>query len=96
MAKVVEISNAPGKYIFRCPGCEFTHQINTVPNDGPVWNFNKDMDKPTVSPSILVTWTHGEQYEPRRCHSFVRNGMIEFLSDCTHELKGKTVEIPEL
>lgn len=27
------------------------------------------------------------------CHSFVRNGKIEFLSDCTHELAGKTVEL---
>jgi hypothetical protein len=31
-----------------------------------------------------------------RCHSFVRAGMIEFLSDCTHELAGKTVPIPDL
>lgn len=28
------------------------------------------------------------------CHSFVRNGRIEFLSDCTHELAGQTVELP--
>jgi hypothetical protein len=25
------------------------------------------------------------------CHSFVRDGRIEFLSDCTHELRGQTV-----
>ena len=30
------------------------------------------------------------------CHSFVRNGRIEFLSDCTHALAGQTVELPEL
>lgn len=30
------------------------------------------------------------------CHSFIRDGRIEFLSDCTHELAGQTVEIPEL
>ena len=28
------------------------------------------------------------------CHSFVRDGMIEFLSDCTHELAGQTVPLP--
>lgn len=28
------------------------------------------------------------------CHSFVRDGQIQFLSDCTHELKGKTVPLP--
>lgn len=27
------------------------------------------------------------------CHSFVRNGQIEFLSDCTHALAGKTVPL---
>ncbi len=25
------------------------------------------------------------------CHSFIRDGHIEFLPDCTHELAGKTV-----
>lgn len=28
------------------------------------------------------------------CHSFVRGGMIEFLGDCTHELRGQTVPLP--
>jgi len=27
------------------------------------------------------------------CHSFVTNGMIQFLSDCTHHLKGQAVEL---
>lgn len=30
------------------------------------------------------------------CHSFVREGKIEFLTDCTHELAGQTVDLPEL
>lgn len=34
-------------------------------------------------------------FECVRCHSFVRNGMIEFLSDSSHSMAGKTVEIPE-
>lgn len=29
------------------------------------------------------------------CHSFVRAGAIEFLSDCTHALAGQTVPLPE-
>jgi hypothetical protein len=28
-----------------------------------------------------------------RCHSFIREGMIEFLGDCTHELRGQTVPL---
>lgn len=30
------------------------------------------------------------------CHSFIRAGKIEFLNDCTHNLAGQTVELPDL
>lgn len=30
---------------------------------------------------------------PTRCHSFVRNGMIQFLGDCTHALANTTVKL---
>lgn len=30
------------------------------------------------------------------CHSFVTDGRIQFLSDCTHSLAGQTVDIPDL
>lgn len=29
------------------------------------------------------------------CHSFVTDGRIQFLGDCTHELAGQTVDLPE-
>ena len=29
------------------------------------------------------------------CHSFVTDGKIQFLGDCTHSLAGKTVDLPE-
>jgi hypothetical protein len=29
------------------------------------------------------------------CHSFVTDGQIQFLTDCTHALAGKTVELPD-
>ena len=85
-------------YAFHCPGCaqydepesrlNRTHQFRDGP-DG--WTYNGDGDKPTVSPSILVTNGHSDY----RCHSFVREGRIEFLSDCSHALAGQTVELPE-
>lgn len=28
------------------------------------------------------------------CHSFVRDGQIQFLGDCTHALAGQTVPLP--
>lgn len=36
------------------------------------------------------------KFRCQRCHSFVRNGCIQFLSDCTHALAGQTVQIPDL
>lgn len=30
------------------------------------------------------------------CHSFVRDGRIEFLADCTHALAGQTVDLPPI
>ena len=30
------------------------------------------------------------------CHSWVRDGKIEFLADCTHSYKGQTLELPEI
>lgn len=29
------------------------------------------------------------------CHSFVTDGRIEFLKDCTHALAGQTVDLPD-
>lgn len=29
------------------------------------------------------------------CHSFVKDGRIQFLSDCTHPLAGQTVDLPD-
>jgi hypothetical protein len=30
------------------------------------------------------------------CHSFITDGFIQFLDDCTHPLAGQTVEIPDM
>ena len=54
---------------------------------GAKWTWNGDKVKPTFSPSIVVQGT-------KRCHSFVTDGLIQFLSDCSHELAGKTVPLP--
>lgn len=30
----------------------------------------------------------------KQCHSFVRDGQIQFLADCSHALAGQTVDLP--
>jgi len=81
-------------YMFWCPGCKANHSvtINGYKNRvGAGWGWNGDVVKPTFIPSILATWQYGEQLEERRCHSFIKDGVWEFLSDCTHELAGQKV-----
>lgn len=33
---------------------------------------------------------------PTICHSFITDGRIQFLGDCTHSLAGQTVDLPEI
>lgn len=98
-------------YAIYCPGCKTTHVLATVPNTSSksLWGFNGNQDQPTFTPSLLVKT--GKYVEPTYeedpdmvavglgssiCHSFITDGRIQFLADCTHELKGQTVELPEL
>ena len=78
-----------GHVAFFCPGCECAHVVRITPAPG-AWGFNGDYERPTFMPSVLV-WRDGnpaaapgfERYrEAQRCHSFVRDGQIEFLTDC--------------
>lgn len=58
------------------------------------WTWNGDIDKPTVKPSIL---TRGGDIDGEHvCHSFVNDGMIQFLSDCSHEFANQTVELLDI
>ncbi len=84
-----------GKLFFECPGCGMPHGVNIDKTNGrPCWDFNGNTVTPTFNPSINVFWSYGNPPKDRRCHSFVRDGYIQFLNDCTHKLSGKTCEIP--
>jgi hypothetical protein len=74
---------------FHCPGCKYGHSFR-IKGQGPVWDWNGSLEKPTFAPSLLVWQSRPEA----RCHSFVRDGNIEFLGDCFHELKNQTVPLP--
>lgn len=99
---------------FWCPGCDTAHAIRTGANG---WTFNGDYDRPTFTPSVLVTsghYLHGDEpgncycdfaerhpeaakgctFKCARCHSYVTDGRIQFLGDCTHALVGQTVDLP--
>jgi hypothetical protein len=74
-----------------------------IPKDGR-WIFNGDYERPSFHPSVNETRGKVDQTlaemasDPNvwRNHVFIRDGHIEYLSDCTHEFAGRTVEIPAL
>lgn len=73
-------------YWFWCPGCDSQHRITNI------WEFDGNVESPTFAPSILC---HEAPSHPR-CHSYLRNGIMEFLSDCTHAMASQNVPLPDL
>lgn len=88
MSKIRVTTHDEKKFVLHCPGCKTGHWFNDT-----TWTFNHDMEKPTIHPSLLVRY--GNEKGDQVCHSFVTDGKIKFLDDCTHELKGQTVELIE-
>ena len=74
------------------------------------WTWNGDTEKPTLRPSVLHEGTEvctdeehailmaGRHIEPRpfRCHTWVNDGQAQFLDDCSHSLRGQTVDMLEV
>jgi len=79
--------------MFHCPGCKGFHsyRIKGLPGR-PVWTWNGSLTAPTLEPSLLINGSRPES----RCHLFLRNGIVEFLSDCYHDLRGTTFKLPPI
>lgn len=88
-----------GRVMFWCPGCDGAHQVTIGEGSEPRWGYNGNPEAPTFTPSISVTYNGPDAgvdgAPPAVCHSFVTDGRIQFLADCTHSLAGQTVEIPD-
>jgi hypothetical protein len=89
-----------------CPGCEEMHVIATdgKNHSGAQWTFDGNLESPTFSPSINIrTGPRPTVPEGRPdasqidvCHYFLKAGVIEYLGDCTHAMKGQRVPLPDL
>jgi hypothetical protein len=100
-----------GKLAFFCPGCKCGHWIDpqrwtvTGPPEAPTINPSVLVTSGHYiaghQGSCWCTYNAEHPDDPvpfacSRCHLFVRDGKIEFLGDCTHELAGKTVPMEPL
>jgi hypothetical protein len=81
------------EYAFECPGCGCCHRVR-VQGPEPVWWWNRSLERPTFTPSLRVRW--GDVKGNQTCHSFITDGRIMFLNDCTHVLAGQTMDLPDL
>lgn len=77
-----------------CPACEDFHLLRGC-------TFNGDQDNPTFNPSLLVSMNFADP-DPETgarsmvCHSFIEDGKIRYLDDCTHDKKGQTLDLPDI
>lgn len=95
---------------FWCPGCDDVHGVGVETPNGWGWNGDLERPTFTPSVHVTMSKWKGtfEEYgkwtrpthpnvEPGGeciCHSFVTDGQIQFLGDCTHTLAGQTVPLP--
>jgi hypothetical protein len=98
-----------GLLAFWCPGCKEQHAVSQrwtfngnydKPTFSPSILTTSGHYCPSFKPGDEC-WCdynreHGEDRESfacSRCHSFVTDGQIIFLGDCTHSLAGRTVSL---
>lgn len=84
------------KVYFMCPGCKEEHWIDLSDKIGGAWAFNGDVEQPTISPSVHLMSRDADNKLFTICHSVVVDGMILFFGDSQHDLRGLTVDLPDM
>lgn len=86
-----------------CPACGELHEfaVDRPFRNGARWTMTGDAAAPTFSPSMNIRVGPYPASSKKAgatdvCHYFIKAGRIEYLGDCTHDLRGKTVELPDL
>ena len=104
--KIVRLDEAywpGGMYGYWCPGCDSGHEIDVENRraNGAQWKYDGNASAPTVTPSVNIRW--GSYADPVHahaeggvCHHVITAGKIYFCDDCTHALRGQTVDLPEI
>lgn len=93
---------------FMCPGCREPHQVD-LGRWSFNGSMERPTFSPSLlvrsghhagPGDCWCTWNAANPGEPsgfacQVCHSFITDGQIQFLSDCTHALAGRTVPLPD-
>ncbi len=96
--------------MFKCPGCDDVHGVNlgpggwgfngdnALPTFTPSILVTRNMATPPVTAENMDEYKRAPWSQTKVkqiCHSFVTDGRIQFLNDCTHALAGQTVDLPD-
>jgi len=75
-------------------GCNENHFIAKNRN----WKLVSSLENPTITPSMKITYGDNPPPELAKycCHFNITNGQIIFHSDCSHELKGQTLDLVDI
>lgn len=95
-----------------CQGCKRMHGIITDGPGAWGWDRNVDSPtftpsvlttyrsgEPPVTPENFAEYKLNPWPQTKKdnvCHTFITNGMVQFLGDCTHEFVNQTVPLPDL
>lgn len=84
------------RVVYWCSGCKSIHTVAVEgkQHNGANWSWNGSMEKPTFQPSVLSTYETPTM--KRVCHTYITDGVVNFLDDCTHEFKGQHVPLEPL
>jgi hypothetical protein len=108
MAKVHDTNT--GEYLFFCPGCNEAHKLNKTWEFNGDYERPTFKPSVLVRSGHYVSgyksdkcWCTYDREHPNNpapckcviCHSFITDGKIQYLSDCTHELAGQTIDLPD-
>jgi hypothetical protein len=102
--KAVPVRLVHGQGYEPCAVAEATYVTLNIPETGlltlPVilrgrrkgtaaWTWNGSTEAPTLRPSVLTTRPH----MAFRSHAWIADGKAQFLDDCSHPLRGTTVDL---
>jgi hypothetical protein len=94
-------------FVHWCPACKEAHVITSrwgfngnvhVPTFSPSVKITGKQIRVDERGDWTGEWVLGPDGKALDlcCHYFITDGQIQFCSDCTHELKGQTVPLPDL
>jgi hypothetical protein len=101
-----KLIKTPSGYKHWCPGCNSYHEyfVDGPAPSGALWSFNGNSMMPSFQPSMHISygpWTDDVDsaiHIPKttQCHYYLTDGVIQFLGDCEHVMKGMRVALPDL